>query len=752
MNLFETETELQSVEGTIKRIIYNQNDYMIGIIENANGEEITFKGNIFGVEKQEEIIFKGQWTEHIRYGKQFEVIKWERPIPKTKEKIIAYLASPFVKGCGEKQATLIVNALGEDTVEIIMKDGEKALIGIKGIGKKKACCITESVRATFELQNIIAELSNYGISPNLIIKLYKKYGVETVKIIKKNPYILTEIKGVSFPKADEIAKRIGISPVSAFRISACVDYVLRERCYSFGHCFIKENELIEDALQLLNQNTAINEQVTEDDIIQSIYNLEDKSIMIEQDNVYPKELYTYEKRLAEKINYILGSKQKYINDKNLDASIKEYQLKNQIILGEEQKQAIKTVMNNNLTVLTGSAGTGKTTVVKAIIAIYKKFFPKNLISLSAPTGRASRKLEETTDHFAQTNHRLLGFRQNSASGEYAGFNYNEENKLNHDFFIIDEMSMVDLYMTFALFRAMENKSKVLLIGDVNQLPSISAGNVLKDLLESESVPKVKLTQIYRQAENSQIITNANLVNQGKQISVDHSKGDMFFINQKQSEGVANKIIESVLRFLDLGYDISDMLVLSPMKKGNIGTIELNKRLQEILNPKDDSKKEVKHGEKTYRVGDKIMQTINRPDKGIFNGDIGIITDIGKEKIEHENGKVVEVDTIYSDFQGVKVKHHREEWTDLELGYSISIHKSQGGQAPIVIMPISTSHYKMLARNLLYTGMTRAEEKLVLIGQQQALNIAIANNKISKRNTKLKERIDIQVFERERKLM
>lgn len=739
------------VQGVIDKIIYKNDDYLIARIEDDNGQKNVFKGNMIGIEKNEEIILKGKWVHHPKFGQQLEVIRWQRPIPKTKDKIISYLSSPFVKGCGEKQAIRIVESLGTNAIEIIMNEKENALVGIRGIGRKKALSIAQSVAATYELQNIIAELSNYGISPNFTVKLYKKFQEETVQIIKENPYQLTDMKFISFPKADEIARRMGISPLSGFRIEACINYVLRDTCYQTGHCYLNEQRLIDLAISLLNQNIDEKDKAYENDIIQSIYALEERTIIIENEIVYPKELYIYETKLAKKVHQMLASKHKKISTKKIETAIKEYQLKHRMELGDEQKQAIKTAINSNITVLTGSAGTGKTTVVKAIIEIYEKFFSKKKLSLSAPTGRASRKLQEATGRFSQTNHRLLGYKQNT-DGKQMGFEFNEKNKLPHDFFIIDEMSMVDLHMGYSLFRAMEKNAKVLLIGDVDQLPSIGSGNVLKDLLEQENVPKLYLTQIYRQAKNSQIIVNANHVNKGETFLVDHSKGDMYFINQQQDNGIANMIIDSVLRFRELGHNVSDMLVLSPMKKGVIGTIELNNRLQEVLNPHDVDKVEVKHGNRIFRVGDKIMQLVNQEDKGIYNGDIGIITAINKEKIKKDNGKVVEVDTIYSDFQGIKATHQRNEWKELELGYSISIHKSQGGQAPIVIMPLSTSHYNMLARNLIYTGMTRAEKILVLIGQQRALNIAIANNKISQRNTKLKERIEALSIERKRQLL
>lgn len=747
----EIEIPIEQIQGKIKKIIFNQNNFMVGILLTSKGEEIIFKGKIFGVEREEEIIFKGKWVEHYKYGKQFEITNWERPIPKTKEKIIAYLSSPFIKGCGQKQAIQIASELGENAIEKIIQEREKALINIKGIGKTRAAKIVQSVLATYELQNIINKLCEYGINPEIGIKIYEKHKAQTLDILMKNPYELIKTQLVSFPKADEIAKRMKISPLSSYRIEACINYILNKECYSSGHCFLPEKELIDQTIKLLNENTADENKIDEHDIMQSIFNLEEKTIIIENGIVYPKDLYIYETKSAEKINFLLASNQNKINNKKLELYIKEYQLKNKIVLGEEQKEAIKIALQNNITILTGSAGTGKTTVVKAIIEIYQKLFPEKTISLSAPTGRASRRLQEATGYFAQTIHKLLGYKQNKVNGKQAGFEYDENNKLSHDFFIVDEMSMVDLHLIFSLLRAIRNNSKLLLIGDVNQLPSINAGNVLKDLLETNDIPKVYLTQIYRQAKNSQIITNAHKVIKGENIEVDHSKGDMYFINQQTDEEIQKMIIQSVLRFIELGYSVSDILVLSPMKKGEIGTIELNNQLQKILNPEHENKKEIRYGKRVFRVGDKIMQTVNQSDKGIYNGDIGIITDIKKEKIT-KNGKEVEVDTIYSDFQGLLIKHTRDEWNEIELAYSISIHKSQGGQSPIVIIPISKSHYNMLARNLIYTGMTRAEKKLVLIGQKYAFEFGIKNNKISLRNTQLKQRIKLLIENRIKKLV
>ncbi|WP_053071945.1 SF1B family DNA helicase RecD2 [Ornithinibacillus contaminans] len=734
MNVQLEQEELVAVKGVITNIIFHKEDYMIATLQ-ADDNEITFKGTIFGLEKDEEVTLKGNWVEHHQYGKQLEVKKWERPIPQTKEKALAYLSSKFVKGCGKVQAKKIVEKLGDNAVQTIMREQEKCLKGIKGIGEKKAISIAKSVKETYELQNIISELTVIGVSPDLTIKLYQEYGSNTVSILKNNPYKLTEMKMISFPKVDEIAQRIGISPLSGFRIEACINYVLTEMCFKFGHCFIPETDLIQQTITMLNHNAT--EIADTQSVLQSIYTLEDNTIIIEEGKVYPKNFYIYENKIAERVNILLKYKTNHaINEQRLDELIKTYQLQNNMILAKDQIRAIKEAFKSNVVVLTGNPGTGKTTVVKAIIFVYRKLFPNDLISLSAPTGRASRKLQETTNHEALTNHRLLGYSKD-------GFEYNHENQLSHNFFIVDEMSMVDLHMTYSLLQAISKGSRVLFIGDVDQLPSVNAGNVLKDLLDS-GVPNVRLKEIFRQAKESQIITNAHRVNKGNSIIIDDSKDDMYFINQQNNSNIADMTIKSALRFIELGYSLSDILVLSPMRKGIIGTIELNKRLQEVLNPFSFNKSEIRYGEKVFREGDKVMQLINRVNKGVFNGDIGIITYIGKTTTLDENEEKIEVDIIQCDYQGVTVTYKKDEWKEIELGYSITIHKSQGGQAPIVIIPMSTAHYIMLARNLVYTGMTRAESVLVFIGQSKALNIAISNNKITDRNTTLAPKINNRI--------
>lgn len=711
--------------GVITRIFFKKDDFIIGLLE-TDTEEIKFTGNIYGIGKNEDLTIKGEWVKHHKYGEQLQVKEWERPMPKTREQVISFLSSGLIKGVGKSRAETIVDKLGEQAIDIINRDGEIALDGIKGIGKKTAKGIAESIKNTFEVQEIVSQLTVYGISTNTTLKLYREYGSSTAETVLRNPYVMTEVDGVGFLKADEIARKIGIMPTSGYRINACIDYVLKRTCNSKGHSYVYESELISETLLALNHNSHI--EVSNDEVMQGIYALEDKLLVIEEEKVYPKYLFEYELGLAQKLSKMRGSRDGEAMT-SLDKHIKSYQKKNSIILADKQREAIKLLMKEQILILTGGPGTGKTTVVKAMIDIYKKIYPKSIIRLAAPTGRASRKLEESTGYEAMTIHRMIGYRQ----GELP--EYHHDNRLAGDLIVIDEMSMVDIQLAYWLINAVENKSKILFIGDTDQLPSVGPGNVLKDMIKS-GLPTVELTDIFRQAEASQIVTNAHRINSGKPLLIDQTKNDFYFINQEDVNQIAQLILLSAMRFEQLGYTTDDILILSPMKKGHVGTVILNEKLRDVLNPKSIHKKELILGKRMFREGDKVMQNKNNMDKDVFNGELGRIKKITKEF--DDNNKLIDV--IICDFDGSEIKYLREDMNEIELGYAITIHKSQGGEAPIVIMPITTHHHVMLARNLYYTGVTRAKEKVVLIGTNQAMDIAIKNNQINKRNSQLDKRI------------
>lgn len=720
------------ITGTIVKVIFRRDDYLIARFIDSTNKEFIITGSMYGVEEGDKINVEGKWINHAKYGEQFEVERWERPLPDTKESVIAFLSSGVIKGCGPARAKLIAEKLGAKTITILMEQGESALVGIKGIGFATAKSIVESVKENFVLQQIISEFYQYGITPKMATKIYKTFKEDPVGKIKKNPYLLTQLDMVGFVKADEIALNMGVSPSSAYRIEACAYHVLKETCFEKGHCYLQEEEFFDEILSMLNK-TCTN-KLTLDEIINTLYNLENSSrFVFENGRVYLKYLYKCEVNVAQKLSKMRGTREGEampISQKNrIEIAIRDYQAKNKIVLAEQQREAIRQLFQNNLLILTGGPGTGKTTVTKAMIDIYSKYHPNHEIGLAAPTGRAARRLEEATGKPAQTIHSMIG---KTPEGNPL---HNKENPLVYDLIIIDEVSMMDIQLANDFLNAVRPSTRIVFVGDVDQLSSVGAGNFLKDMIEA-GLPTIKLTEIFRQAQESQIITNAHRVNRGLPIVIDEAKRDFYFLHYEDTEKIADMIKRSVLRFIELGYSIQDILVLSPMRKGIIGTDELNKMLQKALNPSSPDKAEWTVGQKTYRVGDKVIHTKNNKDKDIYNGEIGIISSI--RTITDEEGNTQKI--LVCDFSGRKVVYYQEDVKQLQLAYSITIHKSQGGQAPIVITPISMSHYRMLARNLIYTAMTRAEKIMVFVGTKKAMNIAIRNDKVTRRNTRLAERI------------
>ncbi|WP_374724116.1 SF1B family DNA helicase RecD2 [Calidifontibacillus erzurumensis] len=724
--------ETTKLLGKITKFIYKKEDFSVALFRIEKKETIIIKGNLTGMGIGEKIKLHGTIEKHPKYGKQFSVHYWERPKPENKAQLIEFLSSA-IKGVGKKYAQLIVEQLGENALNIILDEGYKSLMGIQGISEKRAKNIANSIKETMGLQQIIKEVSKYGIDTDIAIKAYNIYGNDTVNKIKENPYLLMKIADISFHRADEIARNVGIGLLSKVRIIACINLVLQERCYNAGHCYIREEELIYFTKYFLNMNLKNgDEPITEDyEIIATIE--EYKEIVNVRGNVYPRKLYEAEKNVAMKVSYFITTQIKerlYTKTKltNIDEKIKEFQVKHNTVLAEKQREAIRQFMTHNFLILTGGPGTGKTFTVKGIIEIYKSLYSdKKKIVLAAPSGRAARNLYESTGiKESYTLHKLLGYRQ----GEVP--EYNQSNPLDKDLVIVDEISMADIILASHFFDAINpTKTKVLFVGDYDQLPSIGPGNLLKDLLEA-GVPSVRLTDIYRQAEASQIITNAHRINSGKQILIDQEKNDYYFLEIENPHHIAHMINKSVKRFIELGHDISEIMVLSPMKKGIIGTESLNELIQKSINPPEPTKKEVRIKRTIFREGDKVIQIKNDRKKDVYNGDLGILKAIDYD----ENGNEI----LFCSFNNQIIEYKKDEFKELQLAYATTIHKAQGSQADIVIMPISMVHERMLLRNLFYTGQTRAKKVFVLIGTRQAINKAIQTNKAVLRNTGLKEQI------------
>lgn len=718
------------IAGKVEYIVHQSEEFMVAKFQPQVGPVFTIRGNLYSLDKGDLIHVYGDWSFHPKHGKQFAVERWERPIPKTTEQIKAYLSSKYVKGCGKKRAELIVQHLGDQALDRLMKEGSLCLWGVKGISEKQAQQIADSVQASFDIQNVMMALLPYGLTPNLITKVHKKFGAECMEIIQKNPYRLTEIELIGFLKADEIAMKVGVSVESPYRLNACLHHVLRETCYGHGHCYVPEGELVHKALAALNHT---GKQAVQEESVR--YELDlmaaHDQVVWEDGAVYPKHLYVYETKLAHKLACLAGRSGGAMPS-GVESIIRQYQTQQGIVLAEKQREAIRELFRQQLLVITGNPGTGKTTVVKAMIHAYQKQYPQHRIGLCAPTGRASRKLAELTGLGAETIHMTLGFRP----GEEPEFG--EDMPLPVDLLIADEWSMTDLQLSHYLFQSISNRTKVVIIGDTDQLPSVGPGNVLHDMLAA-GVPHVRLNEIFRQAQDSQIIMNAHRINQGQMIQIDQTKDDFFFIDEELPERNAVWIEKSVQRLLKKGYAVEDILVLSPMKQGPIGTIELNRRLQAVINPPAPDKEEWVTKERVFRQGDRVIrERKNDYQKKVLNGDMGTV--VGIRPILDERGQPTDEKGLVCTFYGREVIFAKDELRYLNLGYAATVHKAQGGQAKAVIMPVSTAHYVMLQRNLFYTGMTRAERLFVGIGTRKALVTAIRNNKITKRNTRLRERI------------
>lgn len=688
----------QSVTGTLSRFIYKKDGFAIFKLKSGS-EEITALGGLSGVSEGEKIHVTGSWENNPNYGRQFKIDSWEKIIPTDKESAVELLSSGIIKGVGPATAQRIVNTLGPNALEIILENPSE-LIKVKGMGRKKAPEIARIILETYDMQRVVKELVSIGMTPNTAHKVYKQFGRSAAEYVKLNPYCLTKVEQIGFKKADEIAQRIGIKRDSRFRVQAGILFVLNEALWNDGHIYLPVNEVVSRSLEILNKEY---DDVTREQVMK---NLNHEEIEIHEYGLSLTWALECERKVAANINRLRGRLS------NFDPAplIMWYERKERIKLTEEQKKAVAMALNSGLSILTGGPGVGKTATVKAIITVFEKMFPGIPIELAAPTGRAARRMAEATGRNASTIHKLLGI---GHDGKPA---HNKTNLLEAGLIVIDEISMSDVILTNNILSAIKKGTRVLLVGDPDQLPSVGPGNVLRDMLKT-SIPRVTLDKIFRQAAESQIITNAHRINKGLPLMIDRFKNDFDFIEREDPEEITRSVVHHVK---ELGYAIEDLQVLAPMKKTPIGTQELNRMIQEVINPENE---ELRLANSVFRVGDKVIQTKNNYEKQVYNGDIGVI-------------KAIEGNTVRVAFNGNIVEYTNGELRDLELAYAVTIHKSQGSEFKAVIVPLSTSNYVMLTRNLLYTAVTRAKEKIILIGTKKALAIAIKNNKPVQRNTML----------------
>ena len=664
----------------------------------------------------------GSWKVDARYGRQFAAETFEETLPATVYGIEKYLGSGLVKGVGPKFASRIVREFGERTLDVIEETPDE-LLRVPGIGKVRVERIKKSWAEQKEIKNIMIFLQSHDVSTSHATKIYKTYGNDSISVVKENPYRLADdIWGIGFKTADSIAEKLGFSHEKFERLRSGLLYTLN-RLADDGHCYATRDQLMKAGSELLDVGQELL-SITLDDMIRAGDVKTDSIPQEDPDEVpgtaiYLPPFYYAESGTARRLGQIFSSAP--------SVQVGPLGLREQIERATGmrydpvQMQAIETAVNSKVFVLTGGPGTGKTTTTQGILTAFRDAGAG--ILLAAPTGRAAKRLSEATGMEAKTIHRLLEYKPPE------GYSRNEESPLEGDVLIVDECSMIDIMLMYALLRAVPDSMRLVLVGDIDQLPSVGAGNVLRDIIESGSFPVVRLTRIFRQAQTSRIIMNAHQINRGRMPDLSNARGtDFFFLEQEDPEEAAKTIVDLVKSRLPSHYRVSPSViqVLTPMQRGAIGAANLNQVLQAALNP---SGEELRRGGYTYRRGDKVMQIRNNYEKEVFNGDIGVVLSVSREDQE-----------LTVEFDGRQVTYDVSELDELVLAYATTIHKSQGSEYPMVVMPILMTHYVMLQRNLVYTGITRAKKLLVLVGTRKALSTAVRTMTVSRRNTLLSHRL------------
>ena len=672
---------------------------------------VTLVGTMLDVPVGSVLLCEGDWKIDRKYGQQFVVESFEEVMPATVYGIEKYLGSGLVKGIGPKFAQLIVRQFGTDTIEVIETDIER-LYEVPGIGKKRVEKIRESWEKQKDIKNVMLFLQGYGVSTAYAAKIYRCYGKESIDKVNENPYRLADdIWGIGFKTADGIASKMGYEKNDLRRCKSGLSYTLSSLSDD-GHVYAEQEQLLKSAVELL--------EADQDSIVQAMKEMvESEQLIMDGDVIYLPPFYYAEIGTANKLKNLMGSTS--MKAVPVQPNIQAISLQTGIEYDDVQVDAIRQAVNSKVMVLTGGPGTGKTTTTQGIIAALKDMGLK--ILLAAPTGRAAKRMSEATGMEAKTIHRLLEY--NPADG----YKRNDENPIEGDVLIVDECSMIDILLMNNLVKALSESMRLILVGDIDQLPSVGAGNVLRDIIESGQVPVVRLTRIFRQAQSSRIVMSAHAINEGRFPDISNGMNtDFFFIKNEDADSVAAAIVNLVKNRLPKSYQmpLSKIQVLTPMQRGVVGSANLNLVLQEALNP---SKEGLNRGGYNYRKGDRVMQIRNNYDKEVFNGDLGYVESVNMEDR-----------TLTVNFEDRRVEYDISELDELSLAYATTIHKAQGSEYPIVVMPVLMKHYVMLQRNLIYTGITRAKKICVLIGSTKALAYAIRNLTVSDRNTKLKERM------------
>lgn len=714
---------IQRLRGVIERITFQnpENSYTVLKLEPAGRTRnlITVLGIFPSVSVGETIEVEGKWIMHPSYGQQFQADHYNSVFPVTIDGIVKFLGSGLIKGIGPVTAKRIVDTFGSDTLDIIENHTER-LTEVEGIGEKKIAIIQNGWEERKHVKDLMLFLSGYNISTTLALKIYRHYGARAISVLQQDPYQLVyDISGIGFITADKIAQELGISLESPSRIKAGLHYVLYSATDE-GHVYIPKVELIHHAAEIL--------KVSEDRVVEALEGLlAEKRVVIEAENIYPASLYYSETEIAQRLQQINNQPVAPLDMTVLENEIAKLEQKWKLTLADQQKDAIKKAFLHPILVLTGGPGTGKTTTLRSMIELFLRHHLR--VGLGAPTGRAAKRLEETTGYEAKTIHRLLEFNPRTSQ-----FTRDQQNPLPNDVIVIDEVSMMDLPLFFNLLRGISRGARVVLVGDVDQLPAVGPGNILKDIIGSGVVEVVTLNRIFRQAGTSDIITNAHCINRGDFPYLTNQKDDNFFFVKEEDPVKVAETIKNLCTFrIPQRYHFDPFMevqVITPMYKGEAGANNLNTILQNALNPQGS---ELQRGGRIFRVGDKVMQIRNNYQKDIYNGDIGRISAIELETQE-----------VMVKFEERTVIYDFSELDEIVLAYAITVHKSQGSEYKAVVMPILTQHYIMLQRNLLYTAVTRAKSLFIMVGTKKALALAIKNNKIATRYTSLAERMKKEV--------
>jgi len=728
------------IKGKFKRAIYTSNNgYIIGLIriketndenlEDYINKTITFTGYFAELNQDDDYIFYGELVEHPKYGTQYQVNESERIKPEDKDGIVEFLSSDLFPGVGEKLALRIVDTLGDTALDKILEDKDNLKL-VPKLSDKKIDIIYNTLTKYEESHRIVVYLTELGFNMKDSLNIYNKYKSSTIMIVENNIFdIIDDVEDISFTKIDEVSQKLDFVFDDIRRIKACIIYIMSQLIFKTGNTYLEYEEIKSNTINYLKF------EIDDEQFVNLLDELRyEGKIVLDENMYYLKDLYYAEVEVTSKIKRLLDKENtKY---KNFDEYLNILESTSNIKYNEKQKEAIKKSLENNILIINGGPGTGKTTIIKAIVEMYQELNDLSYeelverIKLLAPTGRASKRMSEATNLPATTIHRFLKWDKESNQ-----FNINEYNKDFSTFIIVDEVSMIDINLLSSLFKGLTDNIKIVLVGDYNQLPSVGPGNVLKDLIESDVIDTIELNILYRQSEDSYINRLASEIKNNKLTDFLNTKDDYAFL-KCSGDNISNNLKNLCKQIIEKGYDYKRIQVMAPMYIGKNGIDNLNKELQNIFNPASSEKIEIAYGDVVFRENDKILQLVNMPDENVFNGDIGIIKYIiPSSKSESKKNE------IYVDYDGNVVKYLPADSLKIKHGYIISIHKSQGSEFELVIIPICKSYSRMLYRKLIYTGVTRAKRKLIIIGEDDAFIYSVSNNNEIIRKTNLKNRLE-----------